>query len=94
MLEMLMRGGFIGMGDVIEADITKGEKDVVWEKGTVVYVDYANVVEGLEDRTKWIEDVVKERGLEFVGLKAEDVFDPTLRERLGGSQISSELSHE
>lgn len=89
MLDMLVRGGFVGTGDVKEADKTKGEKDVIWEKGYVVYVEFAGVVSEVEDRTEWIRDIVRRRGLDFVGLRAEDVFDPQLEARLGAQAGSS-----
>jgi cytoplasmic tRNA 2-thiolation protein 2 len=91
MMDMLLRGGFIGLGEEKLADITKGEKDVVWQKGYVVYVDFAGVVEGGEDRTEWARTVVESKGLEFVGLKAEDVFDESLSERLGGGRSAVQL---
>lgn len=85
MLDMLVRGGFVGTGnEVRDADKTKGEKDVIWEKGYVVYVEYAGVVEHGEERSEWVKEIVERRRLEFVGLRAEDVFDPELSRRLGG----------
>ena len=86
MLDMLLRGGFVGIGEEKFADITKGERDVVWQKGYVVYVEFAGVVEGGEDRTEWLREMTQARGLEFVGLRAEDVFDEGLSERLGGKR--------
>lgn len=84
MLDMLTRGGYIGDGTEKTVDKTKGEKEVIWERGYAVYVEFAGVVEGGEDRTEWMKQIAQSRGLEFVGLKAEDVFDTSLVERLGG----------
>ena len=91
MMDMLLRGGFVGVGEEKLADITKGEKDVVWQKGYVIYVEFAGVVEGGEDRTEWVQKVVEAKGLEFVGLKAEDVFDEGLSERLGGGRSAVQV---
>jgi len=91
MLDMLLRGGFVGIGEEKFADITKGERDVVWQKGYVVYVEFAGVVEGGEDRTEWLREMTQARGLEFVGLRAEDVFDEGLSERLGGKRQTIEV---
>lgn len=90
------------------ADKTKGEKDVVWENGVVVHVDCSSVVEGeagkvldlgtganaadLRDRRDWIRSLAEERGLGFLGLKAEDVFDPTLSSRLRGRGGQSDIA--
>lgn len=84
MLDMLARGGYIGDGTEKMVDKTKGEKDVVWMRGYAVYVEFAGVIEGGEDRTAWMREVAESRGLEFVGMRAEDVFDAGLVERLGG----------
>lgn len=110
MLDRLHRGGYIGRQgeDTKFADKTKGEKDVVWEDGVVVHVDYSSVVEGetgraldmatgesaadLRDRRDWIRSLAEERGLGFLGLKAEDVFDPTLSSRLSGRGGQSDIA--
>lgn len=88
MMDMLLRGGFVGTGEDKLADITKGEKDVVWQKGYVVYVEFAGVVDGAKDQTEWVKETVQAKGLEFVGLRAEDVFDEGLSERLGGDSLT------
>lgn len=83
MLEMLCRGGYIGNGEEFVADKTKGEKEVVWKRGFVVYIEFCSVVGG-EDRMEMMRGLVGERGMDFVGLRAEDVYDPGLRRRLSG----------
>ncbi|WVF70665.1 hypothetical protein IAT40_005458 [Kwoniella sp. CBS 6097] len=84
MIEMLVSREFIGKGDGKIADLTKGEREVVWDKGWVVYVEFSGVLDGVEDRSeevrKWVDGLGS--GVNFIGLKAEDVFDPTLKGRL------------
>ena len=67
------------------ADKTKGEKGLVWRRGTVVHIDFSGVV-GDPGTAQEMANVVRERGggLRFVGLRAEDVFDPRLRARIEG----------
>ena len=88
MFDMLTRGGYVGQGEgTKEADMTKGEKEIIWEKGYAVHVDFSGVLPpsaSLEDDNDWMKTMVEARGFVFVELKAEDVFDPTLVERLGG----------
>ncbi|WVQ97042.1 hypothetical protein IAU59_004152 [Kwoniella sp. CBS 9459] len=90
MVEMLVSREFIGKGDGKIADLTKGEKEVVWDKGWVVYVEFAGVLDGLEDRSEVIKQWVDGLGpgVKYIGLRAEDVFDVGLKGRLqqlGGS---------
>jgi cytoplasmic tRNA 2-thiolation protein 2 len=82
MLDMLLHHGYIGKGDGKTADLTKGEREVLWDKGTVVYVEFAGVT-GMEDRMEVMRTLAEEKGLGFVGLRAEEAFDSTLGERLG-----------
>ncbi|KAK4688458.1 cytoplasmic tRNA 2-thiolation protein 2, partial [Tremellales sp. Uapishka_1] len=88
MLDLLMSNGYIGKGDGSVADKTKGERDIVWDRGYVVYVEFAGVINDMEDRMEGMRAVAEERGLEFVGLRAEDVFD----EKLGGESLEVDLS--
>lgn len=83
MLDLLCSGGYVGKGDGAVADKTKGEKEVVWDKGVVVYVEFCGVVPG-KDRMEMMRGLAEERGLGFAGLRAEDVFVPGLTGRLGG----------
>ena len=91
MLELLMQGNCIGNGDGKKADITKGEREVIWDRGTVIYVDFSGVVDDLDDRTAWLRAIAEQRGLGFVGLRAEDVYVAGLAERLGGSKVETSL---
>ncbi|OCF31919.1 hypothetical protein I317_00752 [Kwoniella heveanensis CBS 569] len=84
MVEMLVSREFIGKGDGKIADLTKGEREVVWDKGWVVYVEFAGVLEGVDDRSEivkqWVDGLGP--GIRYVGLRAEDVFDAGLKGRL------------
>ncbi|WVQ85594.1 hypothetical protein IAT38_007760 [Cryptococcus sp. DSM 104549] len=84
LLDLLLTRGYIGRGDGAVADKTKGEKDCVWGKGWAVYVEFGGVVEGLEEREGEVRELVEGygKGLGWVGLRAEDVFDKGLRGRL------------
>ena len=91
MLDMLIRGGFIGTGEIPEeANKRKGEKEVIWPKVYIVYVEFAGVVQGGQDRMELMERVAKERKIDFFGLRAEDVFDPELAYRLGSVQSNGQ----
>lgn len=83
MLDQMTDLGLIGSGDGARADKTKGEKEVVWESGTVVYVEFAWVT-GMSARMEEMEEVAKSQGLGFVGVRAEDVYDEGLERRLRG----------
>jgi hypothetical protein len=83
MFDLLVSRDYIGDGNDKVADKTKGEKEVVWSSGRAVYVEFAGVTGG-KDRMQEMQAVVRARGIEFVGLRAEDVFDPLLKARLGG----------
>lgn len=83
MLDHLLQAGLVGKGDGARADKTKGEKDVVWDQGTVVYVEFAGVT-GMQDRMREMEAIAKVKGLGFLGLRAEDVYDESLHVRLRG----------
>lgn len=79
-------------------DKTKGVKAALWDDGTIVYVEFCGVVEGMADRTEEMRNMAQERGLGFLAMRAEDVFDPTLGERLGGQSgdrapLFADLSH-
>ncbi|OXG21006.1 cytoplasmic tRNA 2-thiolation protein 2 [Cryptococcus neoformans Tu401-1] len=95
LLDLLLTRRYIGKGDDRVVDKTKGEKEPVWRKGWVCYVDFSGVIgeverrdegqgqrEGsrMEEVKKWVEG--RENGLGWVGLRAEDVFDKGLRNRL------------
>lgn len=80
---------YVGRKDAGAFDKTKGVKASIWDRGTVVYVEFCGVVDGFEDRTEHMRQLAEDRGLDFLGLRAEDVFDPTLRERLGCASGSS-----
>jgi cytoplasmic tRNA 2-thiolation protein 2 len=76
----------------------KGAKDAIWERGTVVYVEFCGVIDGAEDRTSEVKKLAEARGLDFIGLRAEDVFDPSLPQRLGqpersGQKLFADLAH-
>ena len=95
MYDMLSRGGYVGTGEETKvADITKGEKEIIWEKGYVVYVDFSGALRagtgGEEADVEWMRRLVEDRGMVFVALRAEDAFDPSLAERLGGVRATNE----
>ncbi|KAK8865669.1 hypothetical protein IAR55_000814 [Kwoniella newhampshirensis] len=84
MLDQLLSRSYVGRGDGASTDKTRGEKEPVWGKGWVVYVEFAGALEGVEDRLDeikgWVEGLNK--GLGWVGIRAEDVFDGDLKDRL------------
>lgn len=89
---------YVGRRDAGDREKVRGAKVPVWERGTVVYVEFCGVVDGLQDRTEEMRRLAEERGLDFLGLKAEDVFDASLEQRLGRtahtpSQLFADLSH-
>ncbi|ORX34106.1 hypothetical protein BD324DRAFT_594457 [Kockovaella imperatae] len=88
MLDMMIASGFIGQGDGRRADLKKGEKEILWDHATVVHVDFSGVSDGIEDRTEWLQGVAAARGLKFIAVKAEDVFDVGLAARLGLQKAS------
>lgn len=87
MLDYLETEGLIGREgeERVAADKTKGEKEIVWTKGTIVYVEFSGVT-GMEDRTEEMEVMARGRGLAFLGVRAEEVFDQDLAKRLGGGE--------
>jgi cytoplasmic tRNA 2-thiolation protein 2 len=86
LLDLLTSRGYVGR-EGKEVDIKKGEKEWIWERGTVVYVEFCGVTGG-EERTGIMRGMAEERGLDFVGLRVEDAFDPTLEQRLGKPMTS------
>ena len=85
MLDMVCRGAHVGKGDGAVIDKTKGEKETVWNRGVVVFVDFSGVVGG-EEQMETMRSLAEERDLEFVGLRAEDVFDAGVGSRLSGRE--------
>ncbi|WVQ71062.1 hypothetical protein IAR50_000587 [Cryptococcus sp. DSM 104548] len=83
MLDLLLEKQYIGKGAGVTFDRTKGEKEPIWSKGYVVYVEFGGALNG-EERTNEIREWVEQRqeGLEFIGVRAEDVYDPALKSRL------------
>ena len=75
----------------------RGAKEPIWERGTVVYVEFCGIVDGGQDRTEDMRIMAEGRGMDFVGLGAEDVFDPELGSKLGRAlqdgQVFADLSH-
>ena len=89
---------YVGRKNAAEFDKTKGVKQSLWDQGTVVYVEFCGVLDGTEDRTEGMRRIAEEHGMDFLGLRAEDVFDPSLRERLGSggtgaSALYADLTH-
>ncbi|WVR05630.1 hypothetical protein IAU60_002652 [Kwoniella sp. DSM 27419] len=84
MLDILVSRQYIGKGDGYVADKSKGEKDPVWDKGWVVYVEFAGVIEGAEERMEEVAQWVKEQApdLGMIGLRAEDVYDGDIVNRI------------
>ncbi|ODO11853.1 hypothetical protein I350_00637 [Cryptococcus amylolentus CBS 6273] len=96
MLDLLLSKQYIGKGAGIPIDRTKGEKEPIWSKGYVVYVEFGGAL-NVEERTKEIREWVEQRqeGLEFIGVRAEDVYDPAFKSRLrqlGGAIDGEEVS--
>ena len=96
MLDNLLAAEHIGKGDGKRADKTRGEKDAIWDRGTVVYVEFAGVT-GMQDKRDDMEKRVKREGLAFIGVRAEEVFDDALAEKFGGSRhrggLAVDLAH-
>jgi hypothetical protein len=89
---------YVGRKDAADREKIRGAKPPVWATGTVVYVEFCGVIDGMDDRTGDMKLLAEERGLNFLGLRAEDVFDPRLVQRLGRtsqnpSQLFADLSH-
>jgi len=55
----------------------------VWKRGYVVHVDFSHVA-NVGSQTERLKAMAEERGWTFVGVLAEDAFDPTFVSRLGG----------
>jgi cytoplasmic tRNA 2-thiolation protein 2 len=75
-----------------------GTKEPIWERGTVVYVEFCGTMDGGIDRTEEMQELAESRGMDFIGLRAEDVFDPALGAKLGragnsADQVFADLSH-
>ena len=85
MLDMLCRSGHVRKGNGAVIDKTKGEKEAVWDGGVAIYVEFSGVVGG-EEKMETMRFLAEERDLEFVGLRAEDVFDTDLESRLSGRE--------
>lgn len=96
MLDNLHAAEHIGQGDGKRADKTKGERDPIWDSGTAVYVEFAGVT-GMADRREEMERMVKRKGLDFVAVRAEEVFDDALPMRFGGERqvggLAVDLAH-
>lgn len=78
MLDHLTARTYVGVpGETY--DITRGDREPVWARGWAVHVvfpgDAADIGEGLRE-------VVEGRGVRYVEVRAEEVFDPRLGERL------------
>jgi len=88
---------YVGKKDAETVEKKRGAKEPIWERGTVVYVEFCGVVDGAKDRTAEMRVIAEERGMGFIGLRAEDVFDPELGQKLGKAvhrdQVFADLSH-
>jgi len=88
---------YVGKRDAELVERKRGAKEPIWERGTVVYVEFCGVVEGGQDRTEDMRAMAEGRRMDFVGLRAEDVFDPELGAKLGRAvhkgQVFADLSH-
>ncbi|WRT65908.1 uncharacterized protein IL334_002859 [Kwoniella shivajii] len=99
MLDLLISKQYIGDDNDRIIDKTKGEKEPIWNKGFVIYVEFDHILNNqlhgsttpgnqdeslLTSRLEEIENWVKEQNhnLTFIGLNAEDVFDPNLKKRI------------
>jgi cytoplasmic tRNA 2-thiolation protein 2 len=81
MLEQIMEAGMIGSGNGVKADKTKGEKEVIWDRGSVIYVEFAGVT-GMQDKSGDLEVVARAKGLHYLKMRAEDVYDADLERRI------------
>ena len=88
---------YVGKKDAGLVEKKRGAKEPIWERGTVVYVEFCGIVDGAQDRTEEMRKMAEGRGMDFVGLRAEDVFDPELGSKLGRAvqegQVFADLSH-
>lgn len=82
MLDMLSANQMVGKGDGHRPDKTKGEKQLIWDRGSMVYVEFAGVT-GMKDRIEEMAQLAKDRGLTFIGLRAEDVYLPDMGGQAG-----------
>jgi len=88
---------YVGKKDAGLVEKRRGAKEPIWERGAVVYVEFCGIVDGAQDRTEEMRIMAEGRGMDFVGLRAEDVFDPELGSKLGRAvqegQVFADLSH-
>ncbi|WWC68416.1 uncharacterized protein I206_102343 [Kwoniella pini CBS 10737] len=86
LLNMLIEREYIGKGDDKKIDRTKGEKQPVWNKGYIIHVDFSDLIDdsNSQDRSdilkQWVES--KENELVWIGLKAYDVYDANLKNKI------------
>nr|ODO02618.1 hypothetical protein L204_01356 [Cryptococcus depauperatus CBS 7855] len=83
LLDFLLSRHYIGKGGDYTVDKTKGEKEPIWRKGWVVYVDFANVLDGVDSRMEEVKEWVEtNKGLGYIGISAEEIYDATLVKKL------------
>jgi hypothetical protein len=86
---MLHTRDYFGLGDGKVADKTKGERPWVWANSWAVHVDLSNIT-GTADVTSNVKALAERCGVAFVGVKAEDVFEDSLSEKLGGVKTETD----
>lgn len=73
MLDILRRRDYVGYGQGAVADKTAGEKEAIWDQGTMLYVEFAAVTGG-PDRMGEMRELAASKTMRFVGVRAEEVY--------------------
>lgn len=80
LLDMLHERGYWGREDEVR-DIRKGQKELVWPGAWALHVDFSSIT-GMQPRTEELRALAEGWGMQFLVLRAEDAFDPTLAQRI------------
>lgn len=73
LLDVLRRMNFVGDGRGRTADKTTGEKEAIWDRGTILYVEFAAAT-GMRDRLEEMRELARSLSMDFIGVRAEEVF--------------------
>lgn len=73
LLDVLRRNNFVGDGQGRMANKTTGEKEAIWDQGTILYVEFASAT-GMADRMDDMRQLAEQMSMIFVGVRAEDAF--------------------
>lgn len=74
LLDLLVRNRYIGEGNRKVANKTAGEKEAIWDRGSMLYVEFAAATGGV-DRTEAMKRIAQESQLQFIAARVEDVFE-------------------